>query len=194
MAGRPGRSGGHNKRSPEHHLLHGTWNVTRHGPRPGQRSRRSASRRSDSRLRGCMRTPQAEWRRLAPVLGPLGSLTETDADALAAYCEAFVTWKQATQKLRQFGLAPQAERPRHRGHLALREDRAPALAHMRAFLVEFGMTPSAGAAARRPPASAPPKPIEMGGRALTVLAVENSTRTKVDSPTPTMVALEAPSV
>ena len=34
MAGRPGRSGGWNRRSPEHHLLHGTWNVTRHGPRP----------------------------------------------------------------------------------------------------------------------------------------------------------------
>lgn len=34
MAGRPGRSGGHNKLSPEEHLLRGTWNVTRHGPRP----------------------------------------------------------------------------------------------------------------------------------------------------------------
>ena len=34
MAGRPGRSGGHNKLSPEEHLLRGSWNVTRHGPRP----------------------------------------------------------------------------------------------------------------------------------------------------------------
>src|SRR5688500_15568802 len=45
-----------------------------------------------------------EWRRLAAVLEPLGVLTETDADALAAYCEAFTTWKQATQRLRQFGM------------------------------------------------------------------------------------------
>jgi hypothetical protein len=34
MAGRKGRSGGHNKISPADHLLRGTWNVTRHGPRP----------------------------------------------------------------------------------------------------------------------------------------------------------------
>jgi hypothetical protein len=34
MAGRPGRSGGHNKLSVEEHLLRGTYNVTRHGPRP----------------------------------------------------------------------------------------------------------------------------------------------------------------
>jgi len=34
MAGRPGRSGGHNKLSPQEHLLRGTWNVTRHGPKP----------------------------------------------------------------------------------------------------------------------------------------------------------------
>ncbi len=34
MAGRPGRSGGHNKLSVEEHRLRGTHNVTRHGPRP----------------------------------------------------------------------------------------------------------------------------------------------------------------
>src|SRR5262245_54860884 len=31
MAGRPGRSGGHNKLAPEVHLLRGTFNATRHG-------------------------------------------------------------------------------------------------------------------------------------------------------------------
>jgi hypothetical protein len=34
MAGRPGRSGGHNRLSVEEHLLRGTYNATRHGPRP----------------------------------------------------------------------------------------------------------------------------------------------------------------
>jgi hypothetical protein len=34
MAGRKGRSGGHNRLSAEEHLLRGTFNVTRHGPRP----------------------------------------------------------------------------------------------------------------------------------------------------------------
>src|SRR6187397_371066 len=47
---------------------------------------------------------KTEWHRLAPVLGRLGVLAETDADALAAYCEAWTTWKGATQKIRQFGM------------------------------------------------------------------------------------------
>ena len=34
MAGRPGRSGGHNKISLEQHLKRGTFNRTRHGPKP----------------------------------------------------------------------------------------------------------------------------------------------------------------
>ena len=45
-----------------------------------------------------------EWRRLAPVLGAIGVLTTTDADALAGYCEAWATWKDATQKIREFGM------------------------------------------------------------------------------------------
>lgn len=34
MAGRKGRSGGHNRLSREEHWQRGTWNVTRMGPRP----------------------------------------------------------------------------------------------------------------------------------------------------------------
>jgi hypothetical protein len=34
MAGVPGRSGGHNRKSPEAHLVAGTWRVSRHGPKP----------------------------------------------------------------------------------------------------------------------------------------------------------------
>ena len=59
---------------------------------------------------GWRTTPGLEWQRLAPMLARLGVLTETDADALAAYCEAWVTWKQATQKLRQFGLVVKGKR------------------------------------------------------------------------------------
>src|SRR5262245_54919907 len=32
MAGRPGRSGGHNKIDPRMHAIRGTFNPTRHGP------------------------------------------------------------------------------------------------------------------------------------------------------------------
>ena len=34
MAGRPGRSGGKNRMTAQEHLLRGTFNATRHGPRP----------------------------------------------------------------------------------------------------------------------------------------------------------------
>ena len=34
MGGRPGRSGGHNRLTPQELLFRGSWNVTRHGPRP----------------------------------------------------------------------------------------------------------------------------------------------------------------
>ena len=44
MAGKRGRSGGHNRLSPEQHVLRGTWNVTRHGPRPSALALATASR------------------------------------------------------------------------------------------------------------------------------------------------------
>ena len=90
---------------------------------------------------------KGEWRRLAPMLARLGVLTETDGDALAAYCEAWTTWKQATQKIRQFGMVVKATRegvelPVISPYVKIAER---ALAHMRSFLVEFGMTPSSRA-------------------------------------------------
>jgi P27 family predicted phage terminase small subunit len=88
-----------------------------------------------------------EWRRLAPLLARLGVLTETDADALAAYCEAWTTWKQATQKIRQFGMVVKANRQGMEvvviSPFVRIQDRA--LAQMRSFLTEFGMTPSSRA-------------------------------------------------
>lgn len=103
---------------------------------------------------------QDEWRRLAPLLSRLGVLTETDADALAAYCEAWVTWKEATAKVRQFGMV--IKRTKAGGEVPVISPYVKvahnAMAQMRTFLVEFGMTPSARArihtaAPADPPAS-----------------------------------------
>lgn len=90
---------------------------------------------------------KAEWQRLAPVLARLGVLTETDADALTAYCESFTTWKEATQKIRQFGMVIKVgkggiEFPVISPYVKIAHH---AMAQMRGFLVEFGMTPSARA-------------------------------------------------
>lgn len=88
-----------------------------------------------------------EWRRVAPMLARLGVLTETDADALCAYCEAFTTWKQATARIRQFGMVVKATRaglelPVISPYVKIAHH---AMAQMRGFLTEFGMTPSSRA-------------------------------------------------
>ena len=96
-----------------------------------------------------------EWQRLAPVLARVGVLTATDVDALAAYCEAFVTWQQATTELRARGLVVKTKEggPRLSPYLRIADT---ALAQMRLLLVEFGMTPSARARVRVPQPSAKP--------------------------------------
>ena len=95
--------------------------------------------------------PAAEWRRLAPMLARLGVLTETDGDALVAYCQAFVTWKTATAKIRGLGIVVSS------GDgfvispwVKVAND---ALAQMRVLLVEFGMTPSSRSRVQAVPAA-----------------------------------------
>lgn len=85
---------------------------------------------------------QAEWTRLAPLLSQLGVLTETDTGALTAYCEAWATWKGATQKIRQFGMVikgKEGDLPVVSPYVKIAHN---ALTHMRGLLIEFGMTPS----------------------------------------------------
>ena len=83
-----------------------------------------------------------EWRRLAPMLERLGVLTETDAQALAGYCETWATWRAATQKIRQFGMVikgKDGDLPIISPYVKIAHN---ATVQMRAYLVEFGMTPS----------------------------------------------------
>lgn len=85
---------------------------------------------------------QEEWRRLAPMLVKLGVLTQSDTAALIAYCEAWATWKGATQKIRQFGMVikgKEGDLPIVSPYVKIAHN---ALMHMRGLLVEFGMTPS----------------------------------------------------
>src|SRR5262245_26115287 len=92
---------------------------------------------------GLDRAAKREWRRVAPMLGRLGVLTESDQAALAVYCEAWATWKQATRKLRAGGLVVDSEQgPRPSPYVKIAHDAA---VQMRTLLVEFGMTPSARA-------------------------------------------------
>ena len=93
--------------------------------------------------RGLSTPGRAEWRRVAPMLARLGILTETDAAALRAYCEAFATWQEATAGIRAAGMVEQTEFGlRASPYVKIANEAAT---QMRALLVEFGMTPSARA-------------------------------------------------
>lgn len=82
-----------------------------------------------------------EWTRLAPMLVRHGVLTEMDLDALTAYCQAWVTWKDATQKIRSFGMVIKTT-----GGFPMQSPYIPiankAMATMKGLMTEFGMTPS----------------------------------------------------
>lgn len=83
-----------------------------------------------------------EWERVAPMLIRNGLLTEMDVDALTAYCQAYSTWKEASQKIKLFGMVIKGP-----NEFVMQSPYLPiankALATVRAFMVEFGMTPSA---------------------------------------------------
>jgi P27 family predicted phage terminase small subunit len=101
-----------------------------------------------------------EWRRMAPVLHRLGLLTEIDGNALAAYCQAWARWREAEGQIKKFGMVIKGKGgfPVISPFVAIANR---AMAQMRGFLVEFGMTPSArsrvGAAGKK---NAPGDPFE----------------------------------
>jgi len=85
---------------------------------------------------------KAEWRRLAPELVRRGLLTLLDRAAFAAYCQSYAHWQQCQRVVVKEGPLYLAANGR------LRERPEVALARkygqlVRAFAVEFGLTPNA---------------------------------------------------
>ncbi len=84
---------------------------------------------------------KAEWLRVAPELERIGLLTQIDSTALAAYCAAYARWQMAEEALARHGLTFVTEG----GYSAQRPEVSianKAMAEIRAFCKEFGMTPS----------------------------------------------------
>jgi P27 family predicted phage terminase small subunit len=84
-----------------------------------------------------------EWRRISRELLTLGLLTTVDRAALAAYCQAWARWVEAEEAMSQPDF--QLVRSTDKGY----EHASPwvqvannALKQMRAYLVEFGLTPA----------------------------------------------------
>ena len=89
-----------------------------------------------------------EWRRIAAELESLGLLTRVDRAALAAYCQCYARWVEAEAELVPFSgdgrmqLTTTTDKGNVIQHPAVGIANK-AMAEMRAFLTEFGMTPAA---------------------------------------------------
>lgn len=82
-----------------------------------------------------------EWNRMVKLLMALKLLTEIDRAALAGYCQAWARWIEAEKKIADDGMTIETDK----GNLI----QSPyvgianqSMKQMRAFLIEFGMTPS----------------------------------------------------
>ena len=95
-----------------------------------------------------------EWKRIVPVLEAVGLATAADRAALAAYCQAYGRWVGAEAALKGQALVFENDKGQTRQN-PLIGIANKALDQMRAFLVEFGMTPSSRT--RIAPAAKPPK-------------------------------------
>jgi len=90
-----------------------------------------------------------EWRSIVPELRQLGVLTKIDGKALAAYCHAFARWMEAEVEIRRLGIVVMEPIFHGERFLGCKYKKNPAVTIseqaqkiMKAFLVEFGMTPS----------------------------------------------------
>ena len=86
-----------------------------------------------------------EWKRIAPTLEQLGLLTAIDQEVLAAYCLAVESFSWAVRTLRREGRLHVAGNGRRTVHPAFTVQRA-AMAQIRAFGSELGLSPGARAA------------------------------------------------
>lgn len=91
-----------------------------------------------------------EWNRMVRLLVQLRLLTEIDRAALAGYCQAWGRWVEAEGMIRTEGMTIETAK----GNLI----QSPyvgianqAMKQMRAFLIEFGMTPSSRTRVRTTP-------------------------------------------
>lgn len=85
-----------------------------------------------------------EWERISPALERLGLLTEIDGAAMAGYCASYGLWVKCKKVLHHKGLTFKTAS----GYLMPRPEVAignRALIEVRAFCVQFGLTPSARA-------------------------------------------------
>jgi P27 family predicted phage terminase small subunit len=84
---------------------------------------------------------KTEWNRIAEVLARLRLLTALDRAALAAYCTVYARWVEAEEALKKTGPVVKSPSgyPMISPYLVVANR---ALEQMRAYLVEFGLSPA----------------------------------------------------
>lgn len=128
------------------HVLHGTFNSTRH-----------ADRANEPRPQGKLLKPpefldaiaREEWQRVRKELHDLGLLTAVDRSALAAYCVSYSRWVQAEEAIKSQALmVKNGEAIGPNPFIAIANR---AMEQMMRAAAEFGMTPSARTRVRTEP-------------------------------------------
>jgi len=95
----------------------------------------------------------AEWNSIVPQLEHLGVLSNIDGKALGAYCECYAEWVQAKKEVTDRGILIREivydKNGKEIGNKLRRNPAIPvkndALKLMKAFLIEFGLTPASRA-------------------------------------------------
>ena len=84
---------------------------------------------------------KAHWRKTAKALYNAKVMTTLDVDALNIYCQAYVRWVEASEQVAKHGAIIKAPSgyPVQSPYLSVANK---AIEQMKAFLVEFGMTPA----------------------------------------------------
>ena len=108
---------------------------------PARRPRSQVRRRAPSPPEWLSEDARGEWHRVAKVLISTRVLTETDLMALAAYCDAYARWREARKLLEDQGLTVDTMMGGTKVHPAWTIANQ-SMSQMRAFMAEFGMTPS----------------------------------------------------
>ena len=84
------------------------------------------------------------WKSMVPVLLKLGTLTESDGDALAAYSEAKALWRKAQDSIETDGMVIDSSQGKKKNPAVTISNEC--MRTMRALMSEFGLTPSSRSA------------------------------------------------
>lgn len=120
------------------------------------------------------REAKREWRRIVPELESLGLLTKIDRAQLAAYCQSYARWYEAEMVIKRDGMIMTTATGYQQQMPAVGIARQ-AMADMRAFASEFGLSPAARTRISVKPAEGAKDATEdflFGGRKLSVASRE----------------------